>query len=81
MSTTYSYITICFGCAFLALFIYKVSATFLLLGKSPTPSDYAARAKSSFTANLLSAPKSTKINSPLFTVAFAFVKCLRDNRA
>ena len=59
----------------------KKSATFLLQGKWPTPSDYAARAKSSLTAKSLSAPKFTKVNSPLFTVAFAFVKFLRVNRA
>jgi hypothetical protein len=57
------------------------SATFLLLGKSPTPSDYAARAKSSVAANLFNAPKSTKLNSPLFTVAFAIIKFVRVNRA
>ena len=36
------------------------SATFLLLGKLPTPSDYAARAKSSFTTDFC-LPKLTKV--------------------
>ena len=55
------------------------SATFLLLGKLPTPSDYAARAKSSFTY-FLALEKSTKENT-LDALSFAFITFVRVNRA
>ena len=54
-----------------------MSATFLLLGKWPTPSDYAARAKSSFATT--GAEKSTKVT--LLAISFAFIRCLRGNGA
>ena len=55
------------------------SATFLLLGKLPTPSDYAARAKSSFTA-VTGAEKSTKVTLAS-ALSFASITFVRDNRA
>ena len=55
------------------------SATFLLLGKLPTPSDYAARAKSSFTA-VTGAEKSTKVTLDS-ALSFASITFVRVNGA
>ena len=55
--------------------------TFLLLRRQVANpgSDWAAGWKSSWAESL--SARGSEVNSPLFTVAFAFVKCLRVNRA